>query len=94
MQTTIGNVGGNDGHIEAFSTTCGRGGSTCSPEWVAPHLAIDNWVRPAVANGVVYVGGDRSNNVAFAVDCAARRWDLRTPLEHVGVASQRRPHRG
>jgi hypothetical protein len=38
---------------------------------VAPHLAIDNWVRPAVANGVVYVGGDVSNTVAFAVDCAA-----------------------
>jgi hypothetical protein len=71
VQTAIGNVGGNDGHVEAFSTTCGSGGSTCSPAWVAPHRGLDNWVRPAVANGVVYVGGDLSNNVAFAVDCAA-----------------------
>jgi outer membrane protein assembly factor BamB len=29
VQTAIGNVGGDDGHVEAFSTTCGSGGSTC-----------------------------------------------------------------
>jgi hypothetical protein len=90
VQTAIGNSSSDNGHVVAFSTTCGTDGSTCTPEWVAPHLAYDNWGRPAVANGVVYVGGDRSNIAAFATDCATGG-DTCTPLWTTTVSSSVSP---
>jgi hypothetical protein len=71
VQTDVGNLAEDDGHVLAFSTTCGVDGATCTPEWVAAQPGVDNWQRPAVANGVVYVGGDQSNVAAFGVDCAS-----------------------
>jgi outer membrane protein assembly factor BamB len=75
------------GHVLAFSMTCGTDGATCVPEWVASRAERFNWVRPAVANGVVYVGTDNSNVIALAADCSTGG-GLCTPLWSSSLASR------
>src|SRR4030081_2735797 len=74
-------VAGNDGKLYAFGVGCGTGGASCSPIWTGvvngnafPTLR-GVFASPAVANGLVYIVGDDSNQLAhvnaFAVNCAS-----------------------
>jgi outer membrane protein assembly factor BamB len=74
-------VAGNDGKLYAFGVGCGTGGASCSPIWtgVVNGNAFPTFrgvfASPAVANGLVYIVGDDSNQLAhvnaFAVNCAS-----------------------
>jgi hypothetical protein len=54
-------------HLRAFGTSCGSGGTVCTPAWAFTAPATSSLSPPAVAHGTVYVGGDRL--FAFPADC-------------------------
>ena len=82
-------VGTNDNFIDAFDangvTNCSGTPTVCSPLWTAltgPNGAVS--ASPAVANGIVYAGGDTGELYAFDADgvtnCSGPASDLQPPM--------------